>query len=478
MKLAAALLALILALPAAAEQPTDFAFGIPIEASGQGALLRFEVPQPVYEGMVRADLGDLRVFNAAGEVVPYAFLPRAAPSREKLPAVALPLFPLRGDSAAGVEGLDITVDRSSGKTAVTVNTREGKAGAQLVGYLVDASSLDQAIQALALVVSPGAENFVARIRVESSDNLADWTTLAAAAPIVQLENGGRRVEQLRVEIPPRKLKYLRISWPRQTREITLDGVSAEPGEAVVEAARAWKWVTGTSDKDRPGDYAFDLGAQFPVDRLRFKLPQPNTVVTVEILSRAKPSDPWRRAAATVAYSLAMNGLEVSSPELAIVPDTDRYWLLRVDQRGGGLGAGAPSLGAGWVPHGLVFVARGAAPFQLAYGSRDAKPAAYPIQTLVPGYRSDADPGSKQVGGKAPGAIEIGQAVTGAPRALAGADATRERIDWKRWTLWASLVLGVVLLGWMALRLGRQMAKTGQEAPGESKSEERGARIED
>ena len=45
-----------------------------------------------------------------------------------------------------------------------------------------------------------------------------------------------------------------------------------------------------------------------------------------------------------------------------------------------------------------------------------------------------------------------------PQRLGGEALTRERFDWKRWALWGSLVLGVVVLGWMALRLGRQMSR--------------------
>jgi Protein of unknown function (DUF3999) len=57
-------------------------------------------------------------------------------------------------------------------------------------------------------------------------------------------------------------------------------------------------------------------------------------------------------------------------------------------------------------------------------------------------------------------IVIGGARAAAdPQRLGGDAVTRDRIDWKRLTLWASLVLGVAILGWMALRLGRQMSRT-------------------
>jgi hypothetical protein len=54
---------------------------------------------------------------------------------------------------------------------------------------------------------------------------------------------------------------------------------------------------------------------------------------------------------------------------------------------------------------------------------------------------------------------MGVARAADPQQLGGEAARRERVDWKRWTLWGSLVLGVVVLGWMALRLARQISKT-------------------
>ena len=55
-------------------------------------------------------------------------------------------------------------------------------------------------------------------------------------------------------------------------------------------------------------------------------------------------------------------------------------------------------------------------------------------------------------------VAIGVARAADPQQRGGEAARRERVDWKRWTLWGSLVLGVVVLGWMALRLARQISK--------------------
>jgi hypothetical protein len=85
------------------------------------------------------------------------------------------------------------------------------------------------------------------------------------------------------------------------------------------------------------------------------------------------------------------------------------------------------------------------------------PTAFSIATLVPGYKGEEDLEIRR--GAAPSGLAIGEAQAAAPpRQFGGEGALRQRVDWRRWTLWASLVLGVLVLGWMAITLGRQMGK--------------------
>ena len=77
---------------------------------------------------------------------------------------------------------------------------------------------------------------------------------------------------------------------------------------------------------------------------------------------------------------------------------------------------------------------------------------------IPGYRRDTELGAK-VASVAPGAATpLKRAEAGEPTALGGERALQEKIDVKRWALWAALVFGVVFLGWMVWRLVRQMGK--------------------
>jgi hypothetical protein len=454
--LAAALSSLPAAGAPGAESPSGFAYGAPIRADATQALYRLELPRAVYRDVVRRDLGDLRVFNGAGEVVPHAFRPRAGGETQKRDPVALRFFPLHGEEPKQLDGLSLRVERRPSGTLIRLDERAGAPGSKkLLAYLVDASGLQVPVRALDLEVKSGSA-YAAKVNVESSDDLSAWRTVAAQAPLISLRHEGAKLEQRRIEFASRKPKYFRISWSGMPADARLGALRAEPGDAQVDAARQWEPVAGRSLSAKPGEYSFDAQGQFPADRARFELPQANTVVQVELLSRARGDAPWRPVTRAAAYRLRRDGNEISSPDIAIGENADRHWLLRVDQKGGGLGEGEPKLLLGWLPHEIVWVARGNPPFILAYGSRDAKPSAYAIEALVPGYRRDADLGAKvaSVGEISPASLKSVE--VDAPAVLGGPQTLEERIDVKRWTLWASLVAGVAFLGWMAWRLLKQM----------------------
>jgi len=431
----------------AAERPEDFAYSIEVHADAQDALYEIELPAAVYRGVTRSDLVDLRVFNAQGEVVPHAFKPRAAASMETPAAVELPLFPLYAETGGNLEDLNLRIDKRPDGTIVNIQSRIKSASGRgkLRGFILDVSAMKQPVQALLFDWKSVPEGFAGKVRIEGGDDLARWSMLADNAPLVGLEFGGHSLQQKRVELRVEKYKYLRVLWPENQPPLELLSVRAEPAASMVEPRRVWQAVTAVSAFGKPGEYEYDLGGLFPFDRLRVELPQVNTLVQLQVLARAKPFEDWRPLTSVVVYRLRHDGEEVTSPEVALTGSGERYWLLRVDQKGGGVGAGAPVINIGWVPQRLVFAARGAGPFQLVYGNSGAKAASYSITSLIPGYRTDTE-------------FKVKVASLGEQATLAGAARLHEPIHYKKWALWASLILGVLVLGWMAYRLSRQISK--------------------
>ncbi|MEO6749294.1 MAG: DUF3999 family protein, partial [Casimicrobiaceae bacterium] len=292
-------------------------------------------------------------------------------------------------------------------------------------------------------------NVSTRVRVDGSDDLATWRPLADNAVLMAAEANGRRVARERVALAALPAKYLRVSFLPGAPSPVLAGVRGEFAYRVSEVPRQWRDATPVANADRPGEFGFDLGGHFPVDRIRLALPQINTVAPAQLFVRAGPEDPWSPVAAGLFYRLRRDAGESLSPPLAVPPTAVRYWKLAVDA--GALGARAPALSAGWIARPLVFAARGNGPFELAYGSALAKPAALPIATLVPDYDRRTSPAS------------FGVASVGAAQVAPAMAALRAPIDRKRWLLWAALALAMIVLGAMALQLTRDMRGTPAKA---------------
>ena len=447
MKILLTILLAIASFAAVAQKPGEFAYSIPIEGTGGDAFYRIAIPQPVYEATAFPDLRDLRVFNGGGEPVPYAFRAIALVSQKPEP-VSLPFFPLRGPRDARAEDLDLNVARSGGKVNVTLHVR-GDSGAQkvLLGFLVDASALKAPLSGLLIGWGPAGVAQLTSARVEASDDLRRWTTLVGDAPLGGLSHAGQHLERNTIEFRSHEAKYLRLTWLDTDKAIEVDAVHGLVPEQWQPPERMWKEVTAMPDSGNPGEFQFDLAGRFPIDRLEFRLPQENTVVPVQVLSRNDPEGKWMPVAATVAYRLKQDGRDLASPPLVLGPNMNRYWLLRIDMKSGGIGAGTLVVRAGWTPRELIFNARGSGPFHLAYGSARAESGALPLETMVPDLRADRAP-------------RIALVVTGVPAEVAGRSAMSPALDTRAWGLWAALAAGVAVLAWMAWSLSSQMQKSG------------------
>ena len=441
-------LVVLVATSAQAEQPTDYAFGVPLSPGGASAFQRVAVPAAVYESSTTRGLADVRVFNVIGEVVPFAWVPRPASVRERWPAVTLPMFPLYVDrERRDVAGLSLTVVRNAGGTTIDVKSADGQpvSGQELGGYVLDISSLVEPLSALVFSLPQAGGAPTMRLSVDASDDLAAWRSVATDATLVNLEHDGRRLVRDRIEVAPTKAKYLRVSWPVGGPAIAFTAVGGQYRERTVEAPRQWRDAAGSAVVDREGEYEYDLGGAFPVDRIDLVLSEPNSILPAQVLARATAAEPWQPVATTVFYLLQQPGGDVASGPIDVGGGERRYWLLRFDPRSGGPGRAPPTLRVGWQPQEIVFAARGPGPFMLAYGRAAATPGALPIATLVPGYDS--------VAGLPPG---VAPAFPGAVTKLGGPARLRDAPDGKRWMLWASLVLGAAVLGWMAWRLSKEM----------------------
>jgi hypothetical protein len=424
------LLALAACAARAAEGPEDFAARLEIEAPTGAPLLQLTLPADVYRAARRADLGDVRIFNAAGEAVPMAFAPRAAETAEQRLEVPLVALPARTQGGAG--DTHVRVLRKGDEEQVSVDVAAAlPAPATVDAYLADLAGFDAPLDAVVLHWREDAA-FEARLAISVSDDLEHWRAVLPQATALALGQGKARIVRQRFALGGVRARYLRVAWLGTVPDSGLARVTLIHREAAESPQRQWIGLRG----ERHGDAIRYLSeGVYPVDRLRLAPAGGSDVLPATVLSRPLVSARWQWRARTLGYRLeAADGI-IESPPDAIPLTRDVLWQVAPEQATGW--AAAPVLHLGWVPDQVVFVARGAPPFTLAVGREQAEPRWLPIRSVVPRKGPGAVlPAPARV---LPGSLPLAPA----PRALAPWQAGRH------WLLWAVLASGVAVLALMA-----------------------------
>jgi hypothetical protein len=455
-------LAALLAAPAAlaaGQRLPEFTHSAALALEGAGAIYALELPAEVHRGIARRDLGDLRVVNGAGEAVPHALVRQSRQEKRAAPALPLAYFALRGVPGRPIENVAVRVERRpDGTVKALVATRDRKTSARkIVGYLIDASALSSALRELRFDWQAGADGTALEARLEASDDLRVWRDVGSG-PLLVLRHGEALLERRALAFAPQRAKYFRLSWRGAQPELELTGAQGLPVEETADKPRLWLRAEGFAGA-KPGEYVFELPRSIAVDRVRFELPQDNTVARASLFVQQRPTGPERAIASAVLYRMTHAGQKLVNPDLEIAPTAEPRWVVRIDARGGGLGSGLPAMQAGWLPYRLVFVARGEAPFRIVFGNEDAAPAAIAVQSLVPGYAPD-----KPLPALEARLGEITKRELAKPTGPEALSAYVESLDRKKLWLWSSLVAAVLVIVAMAWRLIRQMP-----GPGESRN---------
>lgn len=448
MRIITAVVAMSLALVAvvqAEERPQDYRQQMPLTLEGGGPWYRVELPMAVHYAAQHGDLRDLRIFNAQGQAQAYALLAGQRESRDEEQEHGVRWFPLHADAQqSGVPRL--RVQRSTDGTLIELTDDDPAAAQrQLRGWLLDASAIGAPLVRLNLSWSGGEEGFQ-RFSIEASDDLQHWRSWGEGQ-VARLSFGEERIDQRQVELPAQPARYLRLLWHSPQQAPQLDAVTLRSRrQSSSPAPLVWSEPM-PAQAAGDGRYEWQLPQALPLERLRISLDEPNTLAPVWFEARSREQDPWRALTSGVLYRLPQDGREVRLDELALPGSPVRQLRLKVDARGGGLGQQPPTAAFAVRATQLVFLARGEPPYLLAVGRGDASSAALPISTLIPDYSAE------RLASLARAEVDVSAAQTAIANAPAAPNA-----DWKRWGLWAVLLLGVALLAVMAASLLRRPEK--------------------
>ena len=202
---------------------------------------------------------------------------------------------------------------------------------------------------------------------------------------------------------------------------------------------------GASSESNEFDY--EASGWLPIDTVIVEFSEPNTIAGIEISSREAAHQKWQLRYRGSAYTMRNGHSVVNSEPVSLDPRNHRYWRLTVDTSGGGIGNGTPRLRVGWRAHELLFVARGSAPYKLAFGNAAAPPVSSTVENLL--ARLEHDHGDAVVGTAA-----VSVPIKVIDRAFL--QSPPEPLAWRLIVLWSALIAGAGVLGWSALSLLREI----------------------
>jgi hypothetical protein len=440
---------------------SEFAWRGSLTLPAQASLVRVEVPVAALLRMQSSAGHDLRVFNAAGDIVPFALLGRAELSHvapvvrtASYPAYTLFSAVSAGKPSRGAVEVQVNTNGQNSSAWVRLDPSDVAASAPSPGTqplqaaLFDLRAEQQAVDALELSIDL-PRNALVPISLASSENLKDWTVVGTKSPLFQFDGDGAPSNHtLELQQPlPLKGRYLRLSWPGQTGVVLRTLVGRVATAKTTPAPLCAALPPGTLDPK--GGLTWTLPFATPLAAVHLQAMQDNTLVPVRIQGRGDAAQPWRTLASAVVYRLDTVGQGSSNPSTPLHGASVR--ALRVEaSQGAALPSGGLRATVEFAPLQLAFLTSGAGPFTLAVGRS---------------HTSAASVDATLLGSLAPDRLNtlplatLARVEESPPGVLAGAAP-----DWlpagttlRSVLLWLVLGLGVLVLAAVAFSLMRQLA---------------------
>ena len=430
----------------AAPGPEQFAYGAGL-ALEPNRLYEFVIPDYVYENSQQQRLNDVRVFDAAGNVMAQTI---SKTKRQTLvvhkDSEELTLFPVTENPANhnGNPGADVNmrIKRDAAGFIVDIYNDPKLAGDKAPSwYLVDLGEKHEHNPAFLDLTWDGVEQVKSTVTVATGSDLLSWRR-AGTGVIFSLQNGAQKFFKNRIRVD-RVERYLKITLPSTSAPV-LTGAQVVFQDRITQASTL-RWAQASLVSSENNRFEFRIAPGFPHSALRVVPAEENVLQHVQ-LSGSRDGSHWQAHYNGDIYRLRIEDQEfesdsVSSPGHANWP----YWRLeilssnRAQQQ-------APRLEFGWHPQKLRFLTGAAGQYTIAFGSASVAQRAPSIPAGI-----DLDKAT---------ATEV--VLPEAPMEIGGNEAIRKSADSsmvEKTVLWAVMTVVLLVMGYMALRLIKAMRET-------------------
>jgi Protein of unknown function (DUF3999) len=455
----------------------QYTHALPLTFSGKDGLIQLRLPREVYLHARSTDLSDVRLFDARGNRVAFALMTPPPEERTSHRTVAVKVFPLMGVGGAGQIPAGVDIRTSPDGTLVSVNARIGAPGTaaqMLAGLVMDVRQSGNGanagekplIDALTLTLPPGVTNYSARVVLDVSDDLVEWSTVGEAQLNWLTNSATETLANDHIEFEPRAFHYARLSW-RNGTPLHFASVSAQLPHRVDSSPGPDTLLLEPEPGKFEGDLLYRTAHALPVQMVGLKFKEQNIVMPavvgryVELPSRkhgVPNTSQFEPFLSTTFYQLTQAGKPRASRDVAVLPKHADQWVVRPQ----GSAIGNPALRIGWWPATMVFVANGAGPYTLAVGRDAVASAQLGLEHVAPGF-TPSELLALEHAKAGPAQPQPQRSVAAVPSEV---DQAGQAARGKTAMLWGVLLLGLLVLGAMTWAMVKQLRNTGPATTGD------------
>ncbi len=441
---AVAIAAIQLSLNAAPFTLEDFAHSAEL-TNAATSLREVDLPLSVYEKMQRKDYGDIRVISSDGQLVPYQLSRiETVNSQQQKPLV---FYPFTKEQAANTGNIKVIINQRqrSGQQSIKIAQKwggdlENQQGNQEYQYIIQNSQKKPSLCKLKLDWIQAKPSMVLPLKLESSNNLQNWNSLSRKQTVSKLNYAGSKLVQDEISFSCTTQKYLRLTWLNPTLQVhiqKIQGIYNRSGKQQTQ----WKSF-GKPSYDKDGNWLFESDVVAGISKMEFVAPQDGLLYKGTLYSRNNENDQWRFTYNNVSqYRLNIGDTELKSSAFTIRTNKSRYWKLELNAEGQFTDEQLPEIRGGWAPRKLLFLAQGKGPFQLAFGNPNIKPSEQlDLNNLIKTIRDS---------GSAVDNVKLGE-IENSGKVFS------PDTNWKLILFWLVLILGTMLMAYMAFKLFKQM----------------------
>lgn len=448
----------------AADHPTpaEFAWRAALTVPAGASVARVTLPADAMLRLQSPDARDVRVFNAQGAPVAFAWAPHSVSAPSTPPQstrvyTAYPLFTATSGQSPAKGSVAVQMDQTGTHNTVWVRFSQSDPSrasgtadpgpSVLPSVLFDTRSEKHTITALSLRAALPA-NALLHFSLASSTDLAHWTPVAVKGPVFRFDGDGAPANQTLELVQPLSLEnhYLRLSWPQHSG-VQVSGFTGALAQVAQPRPRLRADLpAGVADGNASVQWPLPFAT--PIAALRLSTTRDNTLVPVRVLGRNDAAQPWRVLTQGVVFRLGGTGADATPPALPLGGASVRQ--LKVEALKG-MPLPSPDLHASveFEPLELAFLASGTGPFELAVGRANTPAAAIDATLLTQAVQGQlaalpsADLTHVRIQSAAPSALQQALPAGAEPRSVA---------------LWVVLLAGVLILASVAYALMRQLSR--------------------